>query len=594
LVKNQLVNGKKMIRTRDSRQAPLIDPWGHLGPKRRRLLENSWAGLFRQEILSELPVEQLAPSFREDFGRPSKELHTVLGVLVLQQMHDLTDAETVNQLAFNQQWHFALDIPSESDAAKYMCPKTLWTMRKKVTDQELDTIVFQQITTKLAQVFEVDTTKQRLDSVHLKSNMRRLGRLGILARCIHRLLVNLKRQHPELYALLPPELVARYLTKKALACFSQVKPSASEKTLAAVAQEGFDLLSRFAEHPQVSGLLSYRLLKRAINDHCEVKQPGADAPAEITVKPAKAVSRESLQNPSDPEAGYSSHKGQGYQAQVMETFCDAADPQIKAETLNLITHVAVAPASESDSRALLPALTDTQARDLGPQEVLADTAYGSDDNCQEAAALEVEVVSPPPGLPPSPGLSLSDFQVSPQGRVLACPQGEAPLSCKYRKHRYRIVFSSEKCNACPEKPRCPVKPAKKYHYLSYYEKAGRVAARRAYQQTAEFRDRYRWRAGIEGTMSEYDRLTGVKRLRVRGLKAVRFCVTLKAVGVNLFRATAVRRVRNRAGDSNPGSPSGFSWLFSRVKEQISALGAEITDYLIPDADYGMVGLKMAA
>jgi len=474
-----------------------------------------------------------------------------------------------------------------------MCPKTLWSMRKKVTDQELDTILFQQVAHKLAQVFEVDTKKQRLDSVHLKSNMRRLGRLGILAKCIHRLLVNLKRQHPELYADLEPELVARYLTKKALACFSQVKPSASEKTLASVAQEGFDLLQRFAQHPQVSGMLSYRLLKRAINDHCEVNSAG-DAPAEIAVKPAREVSSQSLQNSSDPEAAYSSHKGQGYQAQVMETFCDAEDPRVKARTLNLITHVAVAPASESDSRALLPALEDTQARDLGPQEVLADAAYGSDDNCRQAAALQVEVVAPLPGLPPAPGFSLADFQVSPAGRVLACPQGEAPLFSKYHQHRYRVAFSSTRCNACPQGPRCPVKPGKNYHYLRYAEKAGRVAARRAYQQTAEFRDRYRWRAGIEGAISEYDRLTGVKRLRIRGLKAVRYCATLKAVGVNLFRATAVRRARNRAGGLTPGSPSGFSWLFSRVKEQISALGTAIIVFWISDAYDSLVELKMAA
>jgi len=583
-----------MIRTREPRQSPLIDPWGHLGPKRRRLLENSWAGLFRQEILSELPVAQLALHFRGDFGRPTKELDTVLGVLILQQMHDLTDAETVNQLAFNQQWHYALDIPSESDAAKYICPKTLWTMRKKVTDQELDTILFQQVAHKLAQVFEVDTQKQRLDSVHLKSNMRRLGRLGILAKCIHRLLVNLKRRHSELFADLEPELVERYLTKKALACFSQVKPSASEKTLASVAQEGFDLLTRFGQHPQVSGMLSYRLLQRAINDHCQVKQPGADAPAEITVKPAKRVSCQSLQNPSDPEAAYSGHKGQGYQAQVMETFCDSEDPQVKARTLNLITHVAVAPASESDCRALLPALTDTQARDLGPQEVLADAAYGGDDNCRQAAALEVEVVAPVLALPASAGLSLADFRLSPAGRVLACPQGEALLACHYRKRRYRFAFSSAGCNACPQAPRCPVKPGKHYHYLRYAEKAGRVAARRAYQQTAEFRDRYRWRAGIEGAMSEYDRLTGVKRLRVRGLKAVRFCATLKAVGVNLFRATAVRRARNRAGAPTPGSASGFSWLFSHIKEQVSTFGTAIINSLIPAADYGPVKLKMSA
>jgi len=556
-------------------------------------LENSWAGLFRREILSELPVAQLGRHFRVDFGRPAKELHTVLGVLVLQQMHDLTDLETVNQLAFNQQWHYALDIPSESDAAKYMCPKTLWSMRQKVTDQELDTVLFQQVAHKLARVFAVDTSKQRLDSVHLKSNMRKLGRLGILTRCLHRLLVNLKRQHPELYAGLEPELLARYGTKKALSCFSQVKPSASAKTLAAVAQEGFGLLQRLAAHPQVSGLPSYRLLQRAVDDHCEVKAAGVDAPAEITVKPAREVSCQSLQNPSDPEAGYRGHKGQGYQAQVMETFCDSGEPRVKAQTLNLITHVAVAPASECDSRALLPALTDTQARELGPQEVLVDTAYGSDDNCQQAAALEVEVVAPLPGLPPAPGLSLADFQMSPAGQILACPQGEAPLFCKYRKHRYRVAFSSARCAACPQGPRCPVKAGKKYHYLSYYEKAGRVAARRAYQQTEEFRDRYRWRAGIEGAMSEYDRRTGVKRLRVRGLKAVRFCATLKAVGVNLFRAAAVRRARSRAANPGPESPWRYSWMFSRVKEQIKALGTALTNFLVQDAYYNSVDLKMA-
>jgi hypothetical protein len=299
-----------------------------------------------------------------------------------------------------------------------------------------------------------------------------------------------------------------------------------------VAQNCFALLQRVEEHPQVSALLSDRLLKRAFNDHCQVKTPGEEAPAEVEVmvKPAKEVACQSVQNPSDPDVGYSGHKGQGYQAQVMETYCDAEDPQVKDQTLNLITQVAVAPASESDSRALLPALEDAPARDLGPQKVLADTAYGSDDHFQAAAALEpqVEVVAPLPGLPPASELSLADFQRSPAGRVLACPQGEAPLFCECRKDRYRVGFSSTKCNACPLASRCPVKPRKKYHYLGYDKRAGRAAARRAYRQTEEFRDRYRWRAGIEGTMSEDDRLTGVKRRGVkrRGSGALRLCATV--------------------------------------------------------------------
>jgi len=67
-----------------------------------------------------------------------------------------------------------------------------------------------------------------------------------------------------------------------------------------------------------------------------------------------------------------------------------------------------------------------------------------------------------------------------------------------------------------------------------------ILRRRIYEQSDEFKDRYRWRAGVEATMSEYDRRTGFKYLRVRGLKAVKFCATLKALGINIFRATAVR------------------------------------------------------
>ena len=35
--------------------------------------------------------------------------------------------------------------------------------------------------------------------------------------------------------------------------------------------------------------------------------------------------------------------------------------------------------------------------------------------------------------------------------------------------------------------------------------------------------------------------TGVKQLRVRGFKAVRFSATLKAIGINLLRAAVVRK-----------------------------------------------------
>ena len=80
-----MLKEKGMIRIKNHKQGYLFDPWCFLSPKRRQLLDQSWAGLFKDEILCELPVSKLAPFFHDSFGRPTKELHTVLGVLVFQQ-----------------------------------------------------------------------------------------------------------------------------------------------------------------------------------------------------------------------------------------------------------------------------------------------------------------------------------------------------------------------------------------------------------------------------------------------------------------------------------------------------------------------------
>ena len=374
-----------MIHTRDHQTDYLFDPWSYLGPKRRRLMEESWAGVFREHILRELPVQKIAPYFSEGSGRPTKELYAALGGLILQQMHDLTDEETVSGFCFDIKWHYALDIPGESDESKYLSLKTLWALRHLVITKGLDVELFNRTTELLAKAFRVDTSKQRIDSVHIRSNMKRLGRIGIFSRSIHVFLVNLKRQRPEIFETIDKELVDRYLTRKALECFSLVKPSESGKTLEMVARGLFSLVRRFRDNREVNSLHSYNTLVRVLKDQCRVKEEHDEQPVEV--KSPKEVSSASLQNPSDPDAGYSGHKGQGYHAQVMETYCDSEDEQIRERTLNLITHVEVEPAHISDAHALIPALESAKERGLAPEEVLADSLYGSNENGEKAKEM---------------------------------------------------------------------------------------------------------------------------------------------------------------------------------------------------------------
>jgi hypothetical protein len=586
-----------MIYVKNHKQGDLFDPWAHLGPKRRKLLDRSWAGLFREHILEELPVDELAPFFKEDFGRPTKELYTVMGAVLLQQAHDLTDEETIEQVAFSEQWHYALNITDESDEATYICPKTLYSMRRLFMGHNIDGAVFDKVTDKLARVFGVDTDKQRLDSVHIKSNMARLGRIRIMVKTVSKFLTNLKRQQRELFDELSEELVGKYMTQKALSCFSMVKPSDSARTLSEVAQDLFALAARFSGDNAVLGMTSFQLLLRVLHEQCHVTETEAGEPIEFAVKPSKEISSDSLQNPSDTDAGYDSHKGQGYQVQVMETYSDEQDPDKKARTLDLITYVEVESACDHDANALLPAIESAEERGLGPEEVLADSHYGGDDNIAAASEMGVEVVAPAMGGAKKEGeLGLEDFEFSESGEALSCPAGHAPVKKKTnrKKGRHSVGFDSEQCCACPHADACPVKPGKKYHYLRYNDKEARLARRRAFERTPEFKDRYRMRAGVEATMSALDRLTNIKRLRVRGLPAVRFCSTLKATGVNILRAASARAAREA---SNPAPCGKFSAVFRPVhvfKKRFFRFCQRVRKFLIPDQINPQLEAQMAS
>ena len=115
----------------------------------------------------------------------------------------------------------------------------------------------------------------------------------------------------------------------------------------------------------------------------------------------------------------------GYQVQITET----CSPD------NVVQLITVRPAANgrrvgrrgggADARSV-------EAAGLLPEEMLADTIYGSDENVQEGQERGVELVAPIPGRPPAndpQALTLDDFAVDERtGDVTACPAGHTPLT----------------------------------------------------------------------------------------------------------------------------------------------------------------------
>jgi len=416
----------------------IIDSFTHLGKKRMALLKSSWANVFRWEVLPYLPIDELAVHYSKDQGRPTKELYSVMGLMILQQMHNLDDEEAVNQFCFNIQWHYALNITDTDDAHAYICPRTLWEMRSLMSEHQLDAKAFEVVNTHLADMYNLDTSLQRIDSTHLFSNMQSLGRISLFVTTIKRFLKNLKRQHSGSYSTLDKELCKRYLSAKGDAAFASTIPEHASRKLVDLAQDLWTLINAFNAQDEITTMTCYKHLVRLFDEQCEhtsedaddtaaaiecegndpsesasttetddgkgeppesvsttEADDGKDEPEAVKPKAGTEIAGDSLQNPSDPDATYDGHKGQGYQAQIMETCAESAGEK----TLSLITYVSVEPAHIHDSHALIPAIKQTQENGLAPERLLADAAYGGDDNALEAAELGVVLISPVLGNP---------------------------------------------------------------------------------------------------------------------------------------------------------------------------------------------------
>lgn len=535
-----------MITLRDRRTGDLFDRWSELGEKRRRLLDRSWAEVFRNHLLDDLPIDELLPHFDERLGRPSKDLHIVIGVLLLQQLHDLSDAATVEALAFNMAWHHALDVRSEADC--YFCEKTLRNYRRLFIAQELDEVLFRRLTDRLVRAFAVDTSRQRMDSTALRSAMRSLTRLGIVVETISKFARELERFHPELHALIDGDLIRRYVDREGAGCFANTAPSASRRRLDEAGRDLLHLVVKFS-NTQAAGLPGYALLDQVLHEQFEVTEGGDDETPSALATPRKPVDMpcDGVSNPADPDASYNAHRGLGYMAQIVETYAEDDGPADGPPpgSPDLITHVAIHKMTVHDGHRLPGALEDLADRSLTPKVLLADSHYGSAENMALAQEFSLDLTAPARTAKggSSGRQTLEAFSLDEAGRVLACPNGVAPVSTSASNSKLQARFDLAVCRECPDRTRCPVQANKqrgKFARFQYTPARAENRKRRLHESSDAFRETYRWRAGIEATMSRLKHQMKLANLRIRGMPAMRYTVNLRALGLNIRRCAAVQ------------------------------------------------------
>ena len=79
------------------KQTRLFDPFNSvLTEKTRERLLNGWPGVFRHVILELMPVDAVSGYFDPTMCRPTKELYSIAGLLLIQEFMDWTKDEDLD------------------------------------------------------------------------------------------------------------------------------------------------------------------------------------------------------------------------------------------------------------------------------------------------------------------------------------------------------------------------------------------------------------------------------------------------------------------------------------------------------------------
>jgi hypothetical protein len=520
--------------------------WEHLPEKTLAWLEGNWPGVWQREIIPMIDEGQFAGLYCADDGRASKATADMVGILLLKEMEDLTDEETVGRVVFDIRWQYALDLaPDEA----YVAPRTLQYFRAKVVRSGAHRDLFADITDKIMAALGTRHATQRKDSTHILSNMAHLTRLQLFVKTISVFLKQLKDVKPGRYEQLGQELRARYIERGG-GRFADARGSESRRRVEQCATDAWLLLETFKTSKKIRALDGYRLLRRLFSEQCSV-EPGE----QITLR--SDVSGESLQSPFDPDAGYSGHKGKGYQAQLTET----CEPE---NAVQIITHAAVESAAASDAESPVRDTEELHARGIKPDTLLADTAYCGGDNDVALRDMGVALIGPAAGKDPgADAAQIGVFETTNNLRsVTRCPAGNQPENSAYDPDYDTItaIFTNEQCARCDLRNICGVKRRKQGYALCCERSRMATSKRRIAEKSEEFKKAYAARAGIEAANSELKRAHGLGRLRVRGRPAVECAVFMKIAACNIKRYMKVRieQVRQCAIDAKRAAATAIS------------------------------------
>jgi transposase len=497
--------------------------------------------------------DELGPIFGDaDFaclfsttGQPAVPPWQLALVTLMQFRENLSDRQAAEAVRSRIDWKYVLGLELTDAGFDF---SVLSEFRQRLIEHNASELLLERLLEHCRQVGLIRARgKQRTDSTRVLASIRTLNRLELMAETLRAVLNDLATIAPDWVRQIAP---SAWYKRYGQRIEDSRLPEATEKREAyaqIVGADGYYLLDCLAQANMPldwEALPTVVALKATWECYYERKVETQSGEQSVRWKTKQELKRagERIESPYDLEARYRSRADTawtGYMVHFSET-CD--DDQC-----HLMTHVVTTPATIHEIDCTAPIHQALIDKELAPQEHFVDSAYVDAQLLVSSPKQGITLVGParPNGSWQSrkhDAFALSQFQVDWQHQQAICPQGKRSTSwvesVDHTGSRYiKVRFYPQDCANCPVRSQCTkVKPGGvRSLKLKPQEEYEALKAARAVHATEAWQQRYKRRAGIEGTISQAVRAFGLRQTRYRGLAKTHLQNLAIAAAMNLDR-----------------------------------------------------------
>ena len=468
-------------------------------------------------------------------GRPGISPAQLAMVTVLQYAENLTDRQAADAVRGKIDWKYCLGLELADDGFEFT---VLNGFRERLLAGGAERVIFDRLLERLKELGLVKAGgRQRTDSTHVLARIRDLNRLELAGETLRAALEALAAAVPGWLATVIDSSWQRVYGQRIDDLRLPESQAARDELAVQYGRDGYYLLEQVSAPGAPAWLRelpAVQVLRRIwIQQYYrDISQDGEKVIRREEREHGLPPGRDRLASPYDLDARYAEKHGKGwtgYKFHATETVSDPAgdDPATgRAAVPNLVTDVQTTHAAVPDVVMTAPVHDSLEAAGLAPGEHAVDSGYVSADLLVAARQRGITLLGPLLA-DTSPqartgGYTADMFTIDWDRRQATCPQGAvsskwAPLRHKDGKEAISVRFAAATCRDCPARDKCTTaKWTGRQLFIRPREIHEAVTAARAGQDTRHWKDRYKTRAGVEGTMAQASHVTGIRRARYLG------------------------------------------------------------------------------